>query len=738
MNFDRKNFNNEELIHFYRSILLPRMIEEKMLVLLRQGKISKWFSGIGQEAIAVGAAMAMGADEWIMPLHRNLGVFTTRKMPLAKLFMQWQGSRDGYSKGRERSFHFGSREYAICGMISHLGPQLGIADGVALAYKLGKKKKAALAFTGEGGTSEGDFHEALNTASVWDLPVIFLVENNGYALSTPVSEQYRCESLVYKAEGYGMEGVRIDGNNILTVYDTLKGVREYCIKYQRPYLVECMTFRMRGHEEASGVKYVPPALLEDWGRKDPVMNFENFLREQGVLNDELIGKIHEEIRQYIESELAAMPDTQMLTPDTEEELKDVYAAREEPPTDNHEPSPIFTPTAAPADNDILAGGIPVTDEPVSTPTDPYAASKFRKRVPHSLARPAALPAAAPAAPSTKPTAPAAAGIPPVPVGPSSERRLLDAIRDGLRWSMQQHPQLILMGQDIAEYGGAFKITEGFLEEFGKGRVRNTPLCESAIIGCTLGLSLEGYKSVMEMQFADFVTAGFNQIVNNLAKIHYRWGQKADTVIRMPTGAGVGAGPFHSQSNEAWFVHTPGLKVVYPATPEDAKGLLIAAINDPNPVLYFEHKALYRGVSGMVPDGSYETPIGKARRVRQGEDITIITYGAGVHWATDYANGHPDISFEILDLRTLLPMDYDAIRTAVSETGKVLVLHEDTLTGGVGAEVAAWIGEHCFSSLDAPVLRCASLDTPVPFNIELEKNFLAKSRLDAYIKKLMEY
>jgi len=714
MNFDRKNFNNEQLIHFYRSILLPRMIEEKMLVLLRQGKISKWFSGIGQEAIAAGATLAMEPDEWIMPLHRNLGVFTTRKMPLARLFLQWQGNKDGYSKGRERSFHFGSREYSICGMISHLGPQLGVADGVGLAYKLGGKKKAALAFTGEGGTSEGDFHEALNTASVWDLPVIFLVENNGYALSTPVSEQYRCESLVYKAEGYGMQGVRIDGNNILTVYDTLRGVREYCIKYQRPYLVECMTFRMRGHEEASGVKYVPQELLEDWGRKDPVINYEVFLREQGVLNDELVGKIHEEMKQYIEGELAAVKDEEALMTDMEGELKDVYAAR-------------VGSAEAEAGR---AEGKPVEErkeeekvpEPVTSgATSPYERSTFRKKAP----RPEEIKKEIKKEIKTVP-------------GPATEKRVLDAIREGLQQSMRKHGQLILMGQDIAEYGGAFKITEGFVEEFGKARVRNTPLCESAIVGCTLGLSLEGYKSVMEMQFADFVTSGFNQIVNNLAKIHYRWGQPADTVIRMPTGAGVGAGPFHSQSNEAWFVHTPGLKVVYPSTPEDAKGLLIAAINDPNPVMYFEHKGLYRSVSGSVPEAYYETPIGQARQVRAGTDITIITYGAGVHWALEYAEGHKDLSIEILDLRTLLPLDYEAIRAAVTATGKVLVLHEDTLTGGVGAEVASWIGEHCFSALDAPVLRCASLDTPVPFNLELEKQFLAKSRLDAYVQRLMAY
>jgi 2-oxoisovalerate dehydrogenase E1 component len=669
MYFDRKNSSNEELIRLYKSLLLPRMIEEKMLVLLRQGRISKWFSGIGQEAVAVGATLAMDPEEWILPLHRNLGVFTSRQMPLSKLFLQWQGSPDGYSKGRERSFHFGSREHAICGMISHLGPQLGVADGVALAYKLRKKNRAALVFSGDGGTSEGDFHEALNVASVWDLPVIFLVENNGYGLSTPVSEQYRCESLVYKAEGYGMEGVRIDGNNILTVYDTLRGIRDYCIKYQRPYLVECMTFRMRGHEEASGIKYVPAELLEDWAKKDPVVNYETWLREEQVLDEGLLHQVREEIRREIESELSGALDPVNIVPDTEQEIADVYAP---------------AASGAPGDHAVLSGS----------------------EDPRSLDGP--------------------------------EKRLVDAISEGLDQSMTRHDNLILMGQDIAEYGGAFKITEGLVQKFGKHRVRNTPLCESAIVGCALGLSLEGYKSVMEMQFADFVTAGFNQIVNNLAKIHYRWGQPADVVIRMPTGAGVGAGPFHSQSNEAWFVHTPGLKVVYPSTPLDAKGLLIAAINDPNPVLYFEHKALYRSISGRVPESYYEVEIGKARIVEEGEDLSIITYGAGVHWALDYAAAHPDLSIDILDLRTLLPIDHDAIRAAVARTGKVLILHEDTLTGGIGAEIAAWVSEFCFHLLDAPVFRCASLDTPIPFNGQLEKNFLASARLDGYVKRLMDY
>jgi 2-oxoisovalerate dehydrogenase E1 component len=673
MQFNKGNFSDGELLDVYKKLLLPRMIEEKMLVLLRQGKISKWFSGIGQEAISVGATHALQNDEWIMPLHRNLGVFTGRDMPLHKLFMQWQGNKDGYSKGRERSFHFGNKEHHICGMISHLGPQLAIADGVSLAYKLRNEKKVSLAFSGDGGTSEGDFHEALNVAAVWDLPVIFLIENNGYGLSTPVNEQYRCEYLVDKAKGYGMEGVRIGGNNILTVIDTIKGVRAYCIENQKPYFIECTTFRMRGHEEASGTKYVPKELFEEWIEKDPIRNYEEFLVKESLLSVNETETIKEEIKNYIESELQIAYNAAQLTVNTEEELNDVYAPKLEVGSEMLEVEVI--------DNSETSSNINL---------------------------------------------------------PTKEKRLIDAIKEGLHQSMEKHDNLILMGQDIAEYGGAFKITEGFVEKFGKARVRNTPICESAIVGAALGLSLEGFKSMMEMQFADFVTVGFNQIINNLAKIYYRWGQNADVVIRMPTGAGVGAGPFHSQSNEAWFVHTPGLKVVYPSTPIDAKGLLIAAINDPNPVLYFEHKALYRSVSGDVPDEYYEIEIGKAKHVQAGEEISIITYGAGVHWAMEYAMQHKDLSIDILDLRTLLPLDYEAIKTSVERTGKVLLLHEDTLIGGIGGEISAWINEHCFELLDAPVIRCASLDTPIPFNIELEKNFMAKSRLDECVKKLLNY
>ena len=663
MEYHKGDLENQQLIELYQSLLLPRMIEEKMLILLRQGKISKWFSGIGQEAISVGVTLALDQDEWIMPLHRNLGVFTTRKMPLTELFKQWQGDITGYSKARERSFHFGSKAHHVCGMISHLGPQLAIADGVALAYQQRGQSKVSVAFTGDGGTSEGDFHEALNVAAVWNLPVIFIIENNGYGLSTPTNEQYKCAHLVDRAVGYGIEGIRIDGNNILEVYNTVKGVREYCIKNQRPYLIECDTFRMRGHEEASGVKYVPKELFELWEQKDPIKNFEHYLVSTNILKEEDVIQIRAVIKDNIEHDLKQVMETTEFTPTIENELADLFAP-------------------------VQANDIPTLNELVQ------------------------------------------------PV--LQHKRFIESISDAMRAAMQLYPDMIIMGQDIAEYGGAFKMTEGFVNEFGKNRIRNTPICESAIVGAALGLSLEGIKSVMEMQFADFVTVGFNQIVNNLAKIHYRWGQNADVVIRMPTGAGVGAGPFHSQSNEAWFTHVPGLKVVYPSNPADAKGLMIAALADPNPILYFEHKAMYRSIEGEVPDAYYQVPIGKANFISKGTDATIITYGMGVHWAKKYQLENESVSLTILDLRSLAPLDYDAIKEAASSTGKVLILHEDNLTGGIGGEISAWISEHCFKLLDAPIMRCASLDTPIPFNIILEKQYLANSRLQETMQKLLAF
>ena len=658
MIFDRKNLNNNQLIEFYKKLLWPRLVEEKMLILLRQGRIGKWFSGIGQEAIAVGSTLAMNTDEYILPMHRNLGVFTSREIPLSRLMAQWQGKPSGFTKGRDRSFHFGTQEYKIIGMISHLGPQLALADGIALADILSKRKKATLVFTGEGATSEGDFHEALNIAAVWDLPVIFLIENNGYGLSTPISEQYKTNHLVDKAIGYGMEGRRIDGNNLLEVYNTVNELATSMRENPRPVLLECMTFRMRGHEEASGTKYVPPHLFEQWREKDPLMNFENFLLDENILRPDWLPKMRAEFMSLIELEIEKAFNEKDIVPDVSTELADMY-------------------------------------------------KKY------------SFPAVSP----SKVT---------------STRRYIDAISDGLKQSMRKYDNLVIMGQDIAEYGGAFKITQGFVEEFGKGRVRNTPICESGVVGAAMGLAINGYKTVMEMQFAYFVTCGFNQIVNNLAKTHYRWDQAVDVVIRMPAGAGTGAGPFHSQSNEAWFTKTPGLKVVYPAFPDDAKGLLMAAIDDPNPVMFFEHKYLYRSISGEVPDGDYYVEIGKAKIIQQGTAASIITFGLGVHWAMQYAVKHPDVAVEIIDLRSLQPWDKEAVEQSVKKTGRVLILQEDTLTNGFGSEIAAHIAEYCFKHLDAPILRCASLDTAIPMSKALEDQFLAKARLEETMSKLLSY
>jgi len=658
MTFDRKDKSDSALLNFYKRLLYPRMVEEKMLILLRQGRIGKWFSGIGQEAIAVGSTMAMQAQEYILPMHRNLGVFTTRDIPLRKLMAQWQGKITGFTKGRDRSFHFGTQDYKIIGMISHLGPQMALADGIALADLIEQKEKATLVFTGEGATSEGDFHEALNVAAVWNLPVIFLIENNGYGLSTPTNEQFKCKNLADKAIGYGIEGVQIDGNNILEVYDTINSIADSIRKNPRPVLIECLTFRMRGHEEASGTKYVPQELFDEWAAKDPLNNFEQYLLEQHIITESLVQQLRAAFKADIETEVEiAFQDPEPVA-DIQTELDDMYS--------------------------------------------PYKFDAVE------------------------------------PTSPVSEMRYLDAITDALKTGMTKHKNLVLMGQDIAEYGGAFKITDGFVDEFGKARVRNTPICESAIVGTGLGLSINGYKAVVEMQFADFVTCGFNQIVNNLAKTHYRWAEKADVVVRMPTGAGSGAGPFHSQSNEAWFTKTPGLKVVYPAFPYDAKGLLLAAIDDPNPVMYFEHKYLYRSLTGDVPAGYYNIEIGKASILRNGTQLTIITYGLGVHWACSYLDLNPDISATLIDLRSLQPWDKETVATAVKTTGRALILHEDTLTCGFGAELAAWISEHCFKYLDAPVMRCASADTAIPMSKTLEDSFLAKSNLPETVKRLLAY
>ena len=657
-NYNRNGIDDNTLITLYRAMLKPRTIEEKMLILLRQGKVSKWFSGIGQEAISVGLTSVLDKDEYILPMHRNLGVFTTREIPLYRLFSQWQGKSNGFTKGRDRSFHFGTQEFNIIGMISHLGPQFGVADGIALGNKLKENNKVCAVFTGDGGTSEGDIHEALNVASVWQLPVMFCIENNGYGLSTPTREQYNCENLADRGKGYGMESHIIDGNNILEVYTKLKAIVESMRNNPRPVLIEFKTFRMRGHEEASGTKYVPAELMEEWGQRDPLVNFENYLLAEGVLTEVKIKEFTEEFKQEIDDNLEIAFAESEIKASESIELGDVYK------------------------------------------------NAVYKQVSHNSEK--------------------------------ENIRLIDSISQGLKQSMERHDNLVIMGQDVAEYGGVFKITDGFVEAFGKDRVRNTPICESAIVSAAMGLSINGFKVVMEMQFADFVTSGFNPIINHLAKSHYRWSENADVVIRMPCGAGVGAGPFHSQTNEAWFTHTPGLKVVYPAFPYDAKGLLATSIEDPNPVMFFEHKALYRSVRQDVPTDYFTLPLGKASLLQQGSDVTVISYGAGVHWAIDTLGELSDVSADLIDLRTLMPLDTETIYASAKKTGKVIILQEDSMFGGIASDISALIMENCFEHLDAPVKRVASLEMPIPFAANLEAIYLPKNKFKDSLLALLAY
>ena len=659
----KKTISNKILTKMYSDMVLSRTIEERMLLALRQGKLSKWFSGIGQEAISIGITNALNHDDTILPMHRNLGIFTSRNIDLNKLFCQLMGKAGGFTKGRDRSFHFGSKEHNIIGMISHLAAMLPVSCGIGLGIKNSKEKRVALALTGDGATSEGDFHEALNLAAVWNLPVIFLIENNGYGLSTPTNEQYACKNLSDRAIGYGMPGYTIDGNNIEEVYSTIKKCADECRKGKGPFLIEAMTFRIRGHEEASGIAYVPDSLINKWKKKDPIMQLEKKLLKEKILSKKEAKSISEKFKEQIEKSLNYALESDYPSSTADNELKDVYSS--------------------------------------------WSSIKTIK-----------------------------------PVNEKEEIRFVDSISNALNQKMQDDDKVILMGQDIAEYGGVFKITKGFIEKYGSDRVKNTPIIESGIVGAALGLSIEGYKPIVEMQFADFISCGFNQVINNLAKTFYRWGEPVNVTIRMPSGAGVNAGPFHSQNTEAWFTHTPGVLVVYPSNPYDAKGLLLSSIDNPNPVIFFEHKALYRSTKGLVPTNNYTIDLGRANIIREGGDLSIISYGIAVSWAEEIADKlyrEENINIEIIDLRTLAPLDTEAILNSVAKTNRALILHEASKFSGFGAEIAAIIGEEGFNSLDAPIARLGSLDIPTPFSEKLEKNiFWPKNQIEEKIKSILEY
>lgn len=656
----QKNISVSEAKNLYKSLLLPRLIEEKMLNLLRQNKLSKWFSGIGQEAVAVGVTSVTQSQDYILPMHRNLGVFTTRKVPFYPLFCQLFGREDGFTNGRDRSFHFGNLDYNIIGMISHLAAMIPVADGLALASKIKKNDSVTFSFCGDGATSEGDFHEALNLAAVWKLPVVFIIENNGYGLSTPSKEQFACKKLSDRAKGYGMHGFHIDGNNIFEVMETVEKARNLALNGE-PVLIEAKTFRMRGHEEASGTQYVPDILFKNWAEKDPILRFEKFLVQKKLLSKTERESIKNQVKKSFKTDLDKALKANHPVFDEKRELNRVYAP-----------------------------ALPKT-----------TATKSANKV---------------------------------------ERRFVDAIQAGLKQAFEEDKTTIILGQDIAEYGGVFKITEGFLEQFGADRVRNTPIIESGALGAALGLSYAGMKPVVEMQFSDFISCGFNQIVNNIAKSHYRWSPPVNITIRAPHGGGVGAGPFHSQSPEGWFMQIPGLKVVVPATVEDAQNLLYSSMLDPNPVLFFEHKKLYRSIREDVPEKAVYEPLGKAKVKRKGTDATIVTYGMGVWWALETANelANEGIELEVIDLRTLLPLDLETIKSSVAKTHKVLLLQEPSLTMGPMAEISALISEHCFEELDAPVIRCGALDMPIPFNKALEEGFMQRNVFEERIRELIRY
>lgn len=651
---------SRKLLHeFYRFMLLTRRFEARISALGKEGKlVGGFFSSLGQEAISVGTTLALKPEDWVAPMIRNIGTVLVRGYTPAELFSQFLARRGGPNRGKDSNLHFGDPAHGVVGCISHLGPLVPIMTGVAMAGRMRGQGRVTMTYLGEGGCSVGDFHEGLNLAAVQKAPFVLVVENNGWSYSTPLESQTLVKDIASRAVGYGIRGLIGDGNDVVEVWKLTRRAVEDARAGGGPQLLEFKTFRRKGHAEHDDAKYVPREQVEAWTARDPIDRFEAWLRDHGKMTDAERRAIHGQI----DRELAEGERIAAADrpPDPAEAIRGVYA---------DDAIVAVTPWAR-------REGDPVTAEPTEV----------------------------------------------VPPDAGGDVTYLEAIRRALFEEMERDDRVFCIGEDIGSYGGAFRVTQGLLEKFGAARVIDTPIAESATVGAALGAALAGMRPVVEFQFIDFISCAFNMIVQFVAKMRWRTGQAAPMVLRGPCGAGVHAGPFHSQTPEMWFVHTPGLKVVMPATPADARGLLKAAIRDDDPVVFLEHKYLYRRIKGSLPGGEGIVPIGRAALRAEGDDLTIVTYGAMVHTVMAAL---PDLglSAEVIDLRTLCPLDRGAVVRSVRKTHKLMIVHEDTRTGGIAGEIAAVVNEEAFDALDGPIVRVTAPDAPVPFSPNLEEAFL---------------
>jgi 2-oxoisovalerate dehydrogenase E1 component len=669
--------NARERLLRYAFMKLTRDFDSRFEALLLTGRVSKWYSEVGNEATTIPAGLVLGAGDALCTLHRDLGAILAvyldpaRAFPgfgfgdpdgrrpepevlLHRLACQLLGKGEGFSQGVERSFHYGylAPEHGILhvGMISHLGAMIPVAAGCAFAFRQSGSDRVAINFIGEGGTSTGDFHEGLNMAAVWKLPLVLVIENNRYAFSTPARLQYAAERLSDRGAGYGIAAETVDGNDPDAMAEAFRRAVDRARAGEGPTLLEAMLGRMRGHSEGDdSLKVVPADELAGYRAGDPVPTYARRLEEEGVMDAALRERLEKRIAEMVETAISRAIDAP-------------------PPPDEVALRPVFAP-------------VPPQREVREAP------AVLRER-------------------------------------PAGETTYVDAINQALREEMERDESVILMGQDIGAFEGAFRTTRGLHARWPE-RVLDTPIAESGTIGIAIGAALLGYRPVVEMQFGDFISCGFNQLVNVAAKLYYRWQVPCPIVVRLPSGGGVGAGPFHSQNDEGWFAQTAGIKVVCPATAEDAMGLLKAAIRDPNPVMVFEHKFLYRRIKSPLPQGDGVARIGEARVMRPGKHLTLVGYGASTWTCLEAAEelAKSGVEAEVVDLRTLVPYDEETVLASVKRTGRALVVHEAPLTLGFGAEVAARLADAAFPWLDAPIRRVAYPDRPVPYAKSLEKVLL---------------